>query len=74
MFPAGEKLESHDMAKNWIAAATRNKGAFTKKAQNAGMSVQAYAKHVSAAGSKASTRTKRQAALARTLSKMSKGR
>ena len=45
-------------------------GAFRKKAQSAGMSTGAYASKVLAPGSRADTRTKRQANLARTFSKM----
>lgn len=60
------------MGKNWIAGAIRRPGAFTKKAKGAGMSVAAYASHVLEEGSGASTRTKRQAALAKTLSRMRK--
>ena len=58
--------------KNWIQGAIKRPGAFTKKAKAAGKSVSGYAKSVLADGSKASTRTKRQAALAQTLSKMRK--
>ena len=55
---------------NWIKGAIKRPGAFTKKAKAAGMSVAGYASKVLAKGSSASTRTKRQAALARTLRKM----
>jgi len=55
------------MAKKWIAGAIKRPGAFTKKAKAAGMSVSAYATKVTKKGSKASTRTKRQASLAKTL-------
>jgi hypothetical protein len=58
--------------KNWIQGAIKRPGAFTKKAKAAGKSVAGYAKSVHKEGSKASTRTKRQAALAQTLSKMRK--
>lgn len=58
--------------KNWIQGAIKRPGAFTKKAKAAGKSVAGYAKSVLSEGSKASTRTKRQAALAQTLSKMRK--
>jgi hypothetical protein len=58
--------------KNWIQGAIKKPGAFTKKAKAAGKSVSAYATSVLKEGSKASTRTKRQAALAKTLSKMRK--
>ena len=59
---------------NWIAGAIKRPGAFKAKAKKAGMSVSAYAKKVTKKGSKASTRTKRQAALAKTLRKMHKKR
>ena len=58
------------VAKKWIAGAIEHPGAFTKKAKAAGMSTSAYAAKVLKPGSKASTRTKRQANLARTLKKM----
>jgi len=51
-----------------------DKGAFTRKAKAAGMSVQEYADYVLRKGSRASTKTKRQAALAKTFSKMSRKR
>lgn len=61
------------MAKDkWIQDAIKRPGAFTAKAKKAGKTVPQYAKQVLKAGSGADTRTKRQAALARTLSKMSK--
>jgi hypothetical protein len=60
--------------KNFIQGAIKRPGAFTAKAKKAGMSTQAYANKVTAKGSKADTRTKRQANLAKTLSKMSKGK
>jgi len=59
------------MAK-WIQKAIKHPGAFTKKAKAAGMSTGAYAAKVTKAGSKASTQTKRQANLAKTLRKMHK--
>lgn len=55
------------MAGKWIQSAIKRPGAFTKKATGAGMSVSGYASKVLAPGSRASTRTKRQANLARTL-------
>lgn len=58
--------------KKWIQGAIKRPGAFTKKAKAAGMSVAAYAAKVTKPGSKASTRTKRQAALAKTLRKIRK--
>ena len=57
------------MAK-WIQKAKLKKGAFTKKANAAGMSVQAYANKVLKKGSKATATTKRQASLAKTFKKM----
>lgn len=58
--------------KHWIKGAIKRPGAFTKKAKAAGMSVAGYANKVLKEGSGASTRTKRQAALAKTLRKMHK--
>ena len=58
------------MAKNFIQGAIKNPGAFSKKAKNAGMSTAAYANKVTKPSSKASTTTKRQANLAKTLSKL----
>ena len=60
--------------KNWIKGAIKRPGAFTKKAKKAGLSTSAYAKKVTKKGSKASTRTKRQAGLAKTLRKISRKR
>jgi|688.fasta_scaffold632015_2 hypothetical protein len=61
------------MAKNWIQGAIKNPGAFKAKAKKAGMSTAAFANKVTKKGSKASTKTKRQANLAKTLGKMNKG-
>jgi len=58
--------------KNWIQGAIKRPGAFSAKAKAAGKSTDQYAKQVLKEGSKASTRTKKQAALAQTLSKMRK--
>lgn len=58
--------------KRWIKSAITRPGAFRAKAKKAGMSTSAYAKKVTKKGSKASTRTKRQANLAKTLKKMRK--
>lgn len=55
------------MARNWIKGAVKRPGAFTKKANAAGMSVAEFARHVRASPERYSTRTKRQAALAQTL-------
>ena len=60
------------MSKNWIAGAIKRPGAFRAKAQAAGMSTAAYANQALKKGSRASTRTKRQAALAKTLSGLRK--
>jgi len=56
--------------KKWIKGAIKRPGAFKAKAKRAGMSTSAYARKVLKKGSKVSTRTKRQASLAVTLSKM----
>ena len=61
------------MAK-WIQKAKLKKGAFTKKANAAGMGVQAYANKVLKKGSKATATTKRQASLAKTFKKMASRR
>jgi len=61
------------MAK-WIQKAKLKKGAFTKKANAAGMGVQAYANKVLKKGSKATATTKRQASLAKTFKKMASKR
>jgi len=58
----------------WIGSAIKRPGAFSAKAKRANMSTNAYARKVLKKGSKASTRTKRQAALALTLSRMRKKR
>jgi hypothetical protein len=58
----------------WIQGAIKRPGAFRAKARAAGMSTGAYAKSVLAKGSGASTRTKRQAALAQTLRGFSRGK
>ncbi|HEY6021111.1 MAG TPA: hypothetical protein VIY48_14745 [Candidatus Paceibacterota bacterium] len=55
---------------NWIAKAIKRPGAFSRKAKKAGMSTSAYARKVTKKNSSASTQTKRQAALAKTLAKM----
>jgi hypothetical protein len=57
---------------NWIKGAIKNPGSFSKKAKAAGMSTSAFANKVSKPGSKASTQTKRQAALAKTLKSFNK--
>ena len=65
---AGKKKKG----KKWIKKAIKRPGAFKKKASKAGMSTSAYSTKVLKKGSTASTRTKRQAALAKTLGKMRK--
>jgi len=60
------------MAERWIQGAIKRPGAFKAKAKAAGMSTAEFANKVSKPGSKASTTTKRQAALAKTLSKLRK--
>lgn len=61
--------------KKWIQKATaKHKGAFTKQAKAAGMSVAQFASKTLAAGSRASTRTKRRAALAKTLRTIAHGK
>ena len=63
------------MAKEkWIQGAIKRPGAFTAKAKAAGKSTAGYARSVLKEGSQASTRTKRQAALAQTLSKLRSGK
>jgi hypothetical protein len=63
------------MAKErWIAGAIKRPGAFSAKAKAAGKSTGAFARSVLKEGSQASTRTKRQAALAQTLSKLRAGK
>ena len=56
--------------RKWIQSAIRRPGAFSAKARRAGMSTGAYARKVLRSGSGATTRTKRQAALARTLGRL----
>lgn len=60
--------------KKWIQAANLKKGAFTKKAKAADMTVQSYATKVLKKDSKASPITKKQAVLAKTFAKMRKGK
>lgn len=60
--------------KKWIQKAIKEPGAFTKKAKAAKKTVGQYAKSVLKKGSKASPKTKKQAVLAKTLTKMSKKR
>ncbi len=60
------------MAKRWIQSIKMKKGAFRKKADKARMSTSKYAKEVLKKDSKASEKTKRQARLAQTFSKLRK--
>jgi len=62
------------MADKWIQGAIKRPGAFTAKAKAAGKGTQVFARSVLKEGSTASTRTKRQAALAQTLSKLRAGK
>lgn len=57
---------------DWIKGAIKHPGAFTAKANKAGMPPMAYAKQVLKNDSKATATTKRQAVLAETLSKLRK--
>jgi hypothetical protein len=59
-------------SKSWISNAIKRPGAFSAKAKKAGMSTSAYANKVLKKESKSSTRTKKQAVLAKTLSKIKK--
>lgn len=56
----------------WIQGMHMDEGAFTKKAQAAGMGVQQYAAKVTKPGSKATAKTKKQANLAKTFGKMNR--
>jgi len=60
--------------RNWIQSAIKRPGAFTAKAKRAGVSVAKYAQAVLSGTVKADTTTKRQAALARTLSRLRRRR
>jgi len=62
------------LVNKWIQKAIKRPGAFTKKAKTAGMGVQEFAQKVTAKGSRASTLTKRQANLAKTLKKIGRAR
>ena len=53
---------------NWIKNAIKHPGALTRKAKGAGMTIEKFTSKVLKKGSKASTTTKRQASLAKTLS------
>lgn len=58
--------------KQWIQKAIKRPGAFTAKADKAGMSVKEYASHVTANPDRYDDTTVRQARLAKTLSKLRK--
>jgi len=61
------------MPKKWMAEAFKNAhGQFKRKAKKAGKSTREYAKSVTKKGSKASTKTKRQANLVKTAAKYRK--
>jgi hypothetical protein len=60
-------------AKDWIAGATKNKGAFTKKAKSHGMTTKAFANKVLANKDDFPAKTEKQANLAKTLGKMKEG-
>lgn len=57
-----------------IGQVVKRPGAFTAKANAAGMPVQKFAAKVTSPTSKASTTTKKQAVLAKTFAKMRKGK
>ena len=72
-----QKARRHEKAvakREWIKGAIKRPGAFRGKARAAGMSTMAYARKVLKKGSTASERTKKQARLALTLSKLGKKR
>ena len=58
--------------KNWIQRAIKRPGAFTAKAKKAGKTIAGFATSVLKKSSKASSLTKKQAVLAKTLRKISK--
>lgn len=58
--------------KKWIQGAIKHPGAFTKKAESAGMSVKEYAAKVTANPDDYDEKTVRQANLAKTLTKLRK--
>jgi len=58
--------------KKWIQGAIKRPGAFTEKAEKAGMSTKEYAAKVTANPEEYDTRTVRQANLAKTLTKLRK--
>jgi len=58
------------VAKKWIKKAIKKPGAFSGKAKKAGMSTSEFASKALEKDSRASDKTKKQARLAETLSKM----
>ena len=60
--------------KKWIQGAIKRPGAFTAKAKKAGKSVAGFAAAVSKNPGKNSPLTRKQASLAKTLRKISKGK
>ena len=60
------------MADKWIKGAIKRPGAFTKKAEERGMTATQFASKVTANPDEYDTRTVRQANLAKTLSKLRK--
>jgi hypothetical protein len=62
------------MAANWIQKAIKKPGSFRAAAKRKKMSTSAYATKVLKKGSKASTKMKRRAALAKTLGKLRRRR
>jgi len=58
--------------KKWIQGAIKRPGAFTKKAEEAGMSTSEYASRVTSNPGEYDERTVRQANLAKTLKKLRK--
>ena len=68
--PPGDPPKRKSKSKGrWMQGAVKRPGAFTAKAKEAGMGVQEYARHVLSGKTHASTRTKRQANLARTFNR-----
>jgi len=62
------------VTEKWIDKAIKRPGDFSAKAKKAKMSTPSYAKDVLKKGSRFSTRTKKQANLSQTLSKMRSNR
>jgi hypothetical protein len=61
-------------SKNWMAEATKNKGAFTRQAKAADLTPLQLAQKALKKGSRATTKTKRRAVLAETLNKYRPGK